>query len=234
MINQRDITDTLPLTESVWEQGGKTNGPILYNVGLEWSWQKLQTCSNQIVQQSWSCKIWPICKNQKLGEWSLRESDVRWIQWLGRECEHAKWQQLIRLTENLIFQREFLYLVMRVWKWRILARQWRRNDGHQRTDLPGDYPLSHGPTFSFVPSPLARWTNFITSEITVSSTITIITHTWHLTKGFLLITHSSPHNHLTSTQRTHMGSSRCRTPSRKRHRVLRTAKRTGEKKAMYE
>ena len=90
------------------------------------------------------------------------------------KCEPAKWQQLIRLTENLIFQRQFLYLVMRVWKWRILARQWRRNDGHQRTDLPGDYPLSHGPTFSFVPSPLAGWSNFITSEITVSSTITII------------------------------------------------------------
>ena len=180
-IRENHITDTLSVTESVREQGGKTNGPIQYNVGLEWSWQKLQTCSNQIVQQSWCGKIWPICKNQKLGEWCLCESDMRWIQWLGRECEHAKWQQLIRLTENLIFQRQFLYLVMRVWKWRILARQWRRNDGHQRTDLPGDYPLSHGPTFSFVPSPLARWTNFITSEITVSSTITIIIHTWHLT-----------------------------------------------------
>ena len=157
-----------------------------YRISVRTRWQDkwsntIQCCSNQIVQQSWCGKIWPICKNQKLGEWCLCESDVRWIQWLGRECEHARWQQLIRLTENLIFQRQFLYLVMRVWKWRILARQWRRNDGHQRTNLPGDYPLSHGPTFSFVPSPLAGWSNFITSEITVSSTITIIIHTWHLT-----------------------------------------------------
>ena len=130
---------------------------------------------------------------------------------------------------------------MRVWKWRILARQWRRNDGHQRTHVPGDYPLSHGPTFSFVPSPLAWWINFITSKITVSSTITII-HTWQLTYWLppyytfsslstLKISFSNSQNHRTSTQRTHMGSSRCRTPSRERHRILRTTKRTGEKES---
>ena len=31
-----------------------------------------------------------------------------------------------------------------------------RNDGEQRSDLPGDYPLPHGPTFPFVPSPTHR------------------------------------------------------------------------------
>ena len=41
-IRENHITDTLSLTESVWEQGAKTNGPIQYNVGPEWSWQKLQ------------------------------------------------------------------------------------------------------------------------------------------------------------------------------------------------
>ena len=180
-IRENHITDTLPLTESVWEQGGKTNGPIQYNVGLEWSWQKLQICSNQIVQQSWCGKIWPICKNQKLGEWCLCESDVRWIQWLGRECEHAKCQQLIRLKKTSYFRENSCILWCECESDAYLRDSDAEMTGTNGPTYPGIIPYhTDPPSPSCPPRLLGEPISSPLTEITVSSTITII-HTWHLT-----------------------------------------------------